>query len=99
MASMLRVSQIAKDDWFVKYESDLVKVEVAFIYLVNVSGSKYEICSHDTYGAFNAEVWRVFDFKTKRGKVFSGETAWSDARRFASDLDFGAWSIDEPASK
>lgn len=30
----------------------------------------------------------------KRVKYFYGENAWSDARRFAADIDFAAWSIE-----
>ena len=29
----------------------------------------------------------------QRVKYFYGESAWSDARRLASDVDFAAWSI------
>lgn len=93
MANKPSVSKIRKNEWWTKFESGLVKVEVAHIYLVNVIGAKYEVCSADTHGAFDADVWRVTNVRTNKVKVFWGETAWMDARRFASDLDFGAWGI------
>ena len=42
---------------------------------------------------FQNDYWRVVDKKSKKKKYFYGEMAWSDSRRFASDLDFGAWRI------
>lgn len=42
---------------------------------------------------FEQDYWQVLDKKSKKRKYFYGEYAWSDARRFASDLDFGALSI------
>lgn len=42
---------------------------------------------------FYQDYWAVFDKKSKKRKYFYGESAWSDARRFAADLDFGAWQI------
>ena len=92
MAKMPSVSKIEKNDWWTKFESGLVKVEVAQVYLVNVIGSQYEICSHDTHGAFDADFYRITNVRTNKKKIFWGETAWMDARRFASDLDFAAWS-------
>lgn len=91
MARMPSVSKIKKDEWRTKFESGLVKVEIAEVYLVNVMGSQYEICSHDTHGAFYADFYRITNVRTNKAKIFWGETAWMDARRFASDLDFGAW--------
>ena len=29
----------------------------------------------------------------KRPKYYFGELAWADARRYAGDIDYGAWSI------
>jgi len=42
---------------------------------------------------FEQDYWYVLDKKSKKRKYFYGESAWSDARRIAADLDFGAWSI------
>lgn len=42
---------------------------------------------------FEEDSWRVRDNKTGHQTYFRGETAWQDARRFAADIDFGAWSI------
>lgn len=42
---------------------------------------------------FEQDYWRVVDKKSKKKKYFYGEYAWADSRRFASDLDFGAWAI------
>lgn len=42
---------------------------------------------------FPQDYWLVLDKKTNKKKYFYGETAWSDARRFAGDLDFVAWSL------
>ena len=55
-------------NWEVRYESDLVKVEVASV-------RDYE------------DSWLVRDKTTKQRK-FTGESAWSDAERYASDVDF-----------
>lgn len=41
---------------------------------------------------FPDDYWKVIPAGGKP-KYFYGESAWSDARRMASDLDFGAWSI------
>lgn len=90
--AMPSVSKIRKDEWQVRYESGLVKVERAEVYLVNVMGSKYEICSHDTHGAFDADFYRITNVRTGKVRIFWGETGWMDARRFAGDLDFAAWS-------
>lgn len=92
MARMPSVSKIEKNDWWTKFESGLVKVEVAEVYLVNVQGSEYQICDWDVYGAFAADFYRITNVRTNKKKIFWGETAWMDARRFASDLDFAAWS-------
>jgi hypothetical protein len=42
---------------------------------------------------FQQDYWLVIDKKSKKKKYFYGEQAWGAARRLASDLDFGAWSI------
>lgn len=42
---------------------------------------------------FQQDYWLVIDKKSKKKKYFYGEQAWGSARRLASDLDFGAWSI------
>lgn len=88
--AMPSVSKIRKDEWEILYESGLVKIEIAEVYLVNVMGSKYEVCSHDTHGAFRADFYRVTNVRTNKPKLFWGETAWMDAQRFAGDLDFGS---------
>lgn len=41
---------------------------------------------------FDYDYWKVIPVGDKP-KYFYGELAWSDAKRFASDIDFGAWSI------
>jgi len=41
---------------------------------------------------FAEDYWKVIPAGEKP-KYFYGESAWSDARRLASDLDFGAWSL------
>jgi hypothetical protein len=41
---------------------------------------------------FPEDYWKVIPTNGKP-KYFYGESAWSDARRMASDLDFGAWNI------
>jgi hypothetical protein len=41
---------------------------------------------------FDEDYWKVIPAGEKP-KYFYGESAWSDARRLASDLDFGAWSF------
>ena len=60
-----------KNQWEVRYESELVKVEVA-----SVKGFE--------------DHWLVRDKTTTKQRKFTGETAWSDAERFASDVDFMA---------
>ena len=42
---------------------------------------------------FQSDYWYVIDKAKKKKKYFYGEQAWGSARRLASDLDFGAWSI------
>jgi hypothetical protein len=42
---------------------------------------------------FPEDYWRLTNKGTGKKKYFYGETAWSDSRREASDLDFGAWSL------
>jgi len=39
------------------------------------------------------DYWRMTNKKTGKKKYFYGESAWSNSRREASDLDFGAWSV------
>jgi hypothetical protein len=41
---------------------------------------------------FPEDYWKVIPAGEKP-KYFYGESAWSDARRMAADLDFSAWSI------
>jgi hypothetical protein len=41
---------------------------------------------------FPEDYWRMTDVATGKKKYFYGESAWSDSRREASDIDFGAWS-------
>jgi hypothetical protein len=42
---------------------------------------------------FDEDYWLLLDKATGKKKYFYGETAWSDSRRHASDLDFGALSV------
>lgn len=42
---------------------------------------------------FYEDYWQVKNKQTNKKKYYYGETAWMDARREASDLDFGAWAI------
>lgn len=39
---------------------------------------------------FAEDYWRLTNFTNGKKKYFYGESAWSDSRREASDLDFGA---------
>ena len=55
--------------WEVRYESDLLKVEVQSV--------------HDS-----DDYWIVHDKTTGKQRKFRGESAWSDAQRLASDIDF-----------
>lgn len=41
---------------------------------------------------FDADYWRMTNLATGKKKYYYGELAWSDSRREASDIDFGAWS-------
>lgn len=41
---------------------------------------------------FDADYWRMTNRATGKKKYFYGESAWSDSRREASDIDFGAWN-------
>ena len=41
---------------------------------------------------FDEDYWKVVPLAGGVTKYFYGETAWSDARRYASDFDFGAWA-------
>lgn len=40
---------------------------------------------------FPQDYWKVVPASGKP-KYFYGEFAWANARRFASDIDFGAWA-------
>lgn len=42
---------------------------------------------------FQDDYWQVIDQTNGKTKYFYGELAHQDARRFAADLDFGAWAI------
>jgi hypothetical protein len=90
-------SKIPKSEWTVRYESGLVRVESAYVWIADVPsdkrGANYQLVASDYYGAFLTDVWRMTNLATKKSKIYFGETAWMDARREASDLDFGAWSI------
>jgi len=48
-----------------------------------------------SYGTavFEQDYWKVENRIINKVQYFYGETAWSDARRRASDIDFGAWSF------
>jgi hypothetical protein len=48
-----------------------------------------------SYGTavFEQDYWKLVNKVTKKTTYFYGESAWSNARRIASDTDFGAWSI------
>jgi hypothetical protein len=39
---------------------------------------------------FDEDYWQLLNKATGKKKYFYGETAWSDSRREASDLDWGA---------
>lgn len=91
MAKMPNVSKIGKNEWWTKFDTGLVKVEIAEVYLVNVIGSQYEVCDRETYGAFPADFYRVTNVRTNKKKLFWGETAWMDAQRYAGDIDFAAY--------
>lgn len=79
-------------DWDTVYESDLVKVEVAYALVHQNSAGRYVVTTEESYRAFQADFWKVTP-AGKTPKKFFGETAWMDARRVASDFDFQAWSI------
>lgn len=42
---------------------------------------------------FEQDYWKVENKHVKKVFYFYGESAWSDARRKASDIDFGAWNF------
>jgi hypothetical protein len=42
---------------------------------------------------FSDDYWQLLDKTTRKKKYFYGETAFTDARRHAGDLDFGAWAL------
>jgi hypothetical protein len=42
---------------------------------------------------FSEDYWKVRNLSTKKVSYFYGESAWSDARRTAADLDFSAWTM------
>jgi hypothetical protein len=42
---------------------------------------------------FPGDYWVMQNKATNKKKYFYGESAWSNSRREASDIDFGAWSI------
>lgn len=42
---------------------------------------------------FPEDYWRMTNHETGKKKYFYGEMAWADSRREASDIDFGAWSV------
>jgi hypothetical protein len=42
---------------------------------------------------FPQDYWMLKNKATGKKKYFYGEMAWADSRREASDIDFGAWSI------
>ncbi len=54
--------------------------------------SELVIVSYGT-AVFEQDYWRVKNLSNGKVQYFYGESAWSDARRIASDIDFGAWSI------
>lgn len=39
---------------------------------------------------FAEDYWRMINKETGKKKYFYGETAWSDSRREANDIEFGA---------
>lgn len=39
---------------------------------------------------FDGDYWRLTNFKNGKKKYFYGESAWSNSKREASDLDFQA---------
>lgn len=73
-------------NWGVRYESDAVKIEVADLMY---SGQLW----HD--GAYRVTIKpgeddRTGKPRTPKKRLFYGESAWSDAERMASAVDFGA---------
>ena len=89
MASNPTLKDIPKSQWVLLYESDLVEVSNAVLPIAQVAGtSKYQIVPHKTYGSFMGDFWLVKDLTSGKSKFFFGETAWSDAKRFAGDIDF-----------
>ena len=91
MANNPTLKDIPKSKWDLVFESDLVSVSNAVLPIAQVAGtSKYQIVPDGTYGSFTGDFWLVKDLTTNKSKFFFGETAWSDARRFAGDIDFSA---------
>jgi hypothetical protein len=91
------ITDVPKSAWQVAYLSDLVRVESAVVsiaeYTLPNRTAGYRVVPDGTPNSFASEFWRVTNLVTKKSKGYFGESAWSDARREASDLDFGAWSI------
>lgn len=94
MAKNPTLKDVPKSEWEIVYESDLVVVSNARLPIAQVAGtSGYEIVARGEYGSFEGDFWLVKTKGDNKQKFFFGETAWMSARRFAADVDFGAWSI------
>ena len=90
-------SKIPKGEWDTRFESELVRVECASVWIADVPsdkrGANYQLVASDYHGAFLTDVWRVTNLVAKKSKTYYGETSWMTARREARDLDFGAWVL------
>jgi hypothetical protein len=97
MARKPSVADVPKNAWRVKYLSGLVRVETAEVKIAEYTTAKgtagYKVVADGTPNSFDADFWRVTNLITNKSKTYFGESAWMDARREASDLDFGAWGI------
>ena len=73
--------------WETKYESSAVLVELATDWL---DPKSFELVALESAGAYLTEFWRVTPTEGRQ-VLYYGESAWSDAKRMASDFDFSAY--------
>jgi hypothetical protein len=82
-------------NWDTVYQSDLVVIKQATVRVAGFRNARqttdYKVVPDNFDGGFLAEFFQVIPAEGRK-KTFFGESAWSDARRVASDFDFGAWS-------
>lgn len=73
--------------WQTQFDSELVRVELATAWLADS-----QAVTPETPRAYEVEVWRVTPSLNSPNKprTFYGESAWSDAQRYAGDIDFQA---------